>query len=110
MKKFPILGGKNGTLKCDCGKLRYAGHSLCPDCYGAENQNKGTRDKRGIVIQAYLPKDLWKAVNFAAKMIRNGMMHTKAIKIASHYYSVKYEHVQSGLSQRSGRMKRKGEK
>jgi hypothetical protein len=32
-KKFKILGGKNGKLKCKCGKLRYKGVDLCPDCY-----------------------------------------------------------------------------
>ena len=28
-----ILGGKNGQLKCKCGKLRYPNQELCPSCY-----------------------------------------------------------------------------
>jgi hypothetical protein len=55
------------------------------------------------VIQALLPKDLWKATNFAANMMRDGTCRSRAIKISASYYGVEYSDLQSALSQRSGR-------
>ncbi len=98
-----LLGGKNKELKCKCGALRWPESKLCPDCWGKENPGKGTRRSGGVVVQAYLPKDLWQAVNFASSMMRKGTYRPKAIKIASNYYDVSYDDVQSGLSQRPGR-------
>lgn len=28
-----LLGGKNGKLKCECGRPRYPKYNLCPSCY-----------------------------------------------------------------------------
>lgn len=100
------LGGKSGDLKCcKCGNPRYQGVELCPDCWGEENDG-GTRNSRGVVIQALLPRDVWQAVNFAASMMRKGTERVRAIRTSAKYYSVSYEDVQSGLSQRAGRCRK----
>lgn len=28
-----VLGGRNGTARCRCGRLRYPRYSSCPKCY-----------------------------------------------------------------------------
>ena len=106
---IPLLGGKNKNLKCKCGKLRYPRHDTCTECYEKENPSKGFRNKQGHLVNARLPKDVWQAVNFAAKLIRDGKCRVDAIRISSNYYGVEYKDVQSGLSQRWG-MSRKGKK
>ena len=54
-----------------------------------------------------LPKDLWRAINFAASMMRKGQHRVESVKIASNYYNVDFSDVMSGLAQRAGRAKRK---
>jgi len=102
-KTVPRLGGVDGNLTCEkCGALRWPNGTLCPTCWGRENDN-GTRNSRGDVIQARLPKDVWSAVEFAASMLRKGDTHAKAVRVASTYYKVEAADVRAGLSQRSGR-------
>ena len=48
-------------------------------------------------------KDVFKAVMFAAKMIRNGKNKAQAIRIASRYYDVDMSDVAHYLGQRGGR-------
>jgi len=100
MKTVPIL---RKDLACEsCGGPRYENSPLCPDCWGEENDG-GTRNRHGTVVQAKLDKDVWQATNFAASMMREGTYRPKAIRIAASYYHVEYEDVQRALSQRSGR-------
>ncbi len=99
----PLLGGVNGDLACvRCGKPRWSTSDLCPACWGKDNEG-GTRNSRGDVIQARLPKDVWLAVQFAANMLRKGDSHSRAVRVAAGYYHVDPAEVRSGLSQRSGR-------
>lgn len=100
------LGGKNGDLRCGrCGKPRWPGQDLCPDCWG-QGHDRGTRNTRGVVIQEKLPKELWQAAEFAASMIRNGTPFHRAVVIAAKYYKVEASEVQRALAQRSGRNRR----
>ena len=102
-RTVPRLGGVNGDLICEkCGALRWPNSTLCPACWGKENNN-GTRNSRGDVIQARLPTDVWSAVEFAASMLHKGEPHAKAVRVASTYYKVNATEVRAALSQRSGR-------
>jgi hypothetical protein len=101
---IPKLGGKNGNLVCGndgCNNKRYPRHELCTECWGEENEG-GTRNSRGMVIQARLKKEVWVATQFASRLIRNRKPYHEAVKIASGYYKVDKADVYSALSQRSG--------
>lgn len=55
-------------------------------------------------IMDYIPdKDLYKAVEFASKMIRKGEYPPKAIRIAAHYYQVDMTDVAHYVGQKGGR-------
>lgn len=55
-------------------------------------------------IMDYIPdKDLYKAVMFACKMIRNGTNPSIAIRRASYYYEVDMADVSHYVGQRGGR-------
>lgn len=104
------LGGANGKLRCsECEKLRWPGCPLCPDCWGRQNEGRGTRNHQGTVIQQKLPKEVWLATQFAASMTHKGTPFHRAVVTAARYYKVEPEQVQSALAQRSGR-NQKGKK
>jgi hypothetical protein len=50
-----ILGGANGKLKCKCGKLRFPGRPVCPQCYYGESLDpilQAQVEKRAELIRA----------------------------------------------------------
>ncbi len=98
------LGGAHGTLHCEeCDALRWPNSKLCPNCWAKAHPDQGTRNKRGVVIQQRLPRDVWQAANFAGSLIRKGKHPNEAARIAAGYYSVEAAQVRSAVSQRSGR-------
>ena len=64
--------------------------------------------KGGKAMQELLPKDLWKAVNFAASMINKGQRPQDAVRISARYYKVDSREVAKHCGKRSkyGRRKR----
>lgn len=108
---IPLLGGKKGNLICqepNCNKKRYAHAKFCPDHY-SKNTDKGLRNSRNQIINARLPKILWMATNFAAKMVRDGKPYFESTKISASYYKVNLSDLRSAMSQRVG-LNRRGKK
>lgn len=67
--------------------------------------------KYDYVMDYIADKDLYKAVMFACKMIKEGTGYHQAIRTASRYYDVDMDDVRHYVSQRGSRMQkeRKGE-
>lgn len=57
----------------------------------------------GYLMDYIDDKNLYRAVMFACKMIRNGDSYTRAIGVASNYYKVNPNDVRHFVSQRSAR-------